>query len=310
MEVIALAAQGEEACLVPALGCQCLQYRVGALEVLAGPVSLDALRADPWACGMPVLYPWPGRIAGARFTWSAREHQLPVNEQTRGHALHGLVYDRPFNVLRQGPDYLQCELNWGESAAERVAWPYPSRLRLDYEIGNGLRIHATVTNTGDRTMPFGLGLHPYFRAPLGANGTRAAMRLRLDAANRWPLDERLVPAGRPVPVTGKYDLRSGRELGEESYDDAFTAIAPDSDGAIRALLIDPALRVAVEVVSDSGFAHWMIYAPGDRGVVSIEPYTCAPDAFNLAARGMRSGHGELQPGQSWQGRVEIRIAPA
>ncbi len=306
MEVIALAAQGEEACLVPALGCQCLQYRVGALEVLAGPVSIDALRADPWACGIPVLYPWPGRIADARFTWAGREHQLRVNEPARGHALHGLVYDRPFNVLRQGPYYLQCELDLGASAA----WPYSSRLRLDYEIGNGLRIHATVTNTGDRTMPFGFGLHPYFRAPLGANGTRGAMRLRLAAANRWPLDEQLIPAGRPAPVSGKCDLRSGSELGEETYDDAFTAIAADSDGAIRALLIDPALRVAVEVVSDSGFAHWMIYAPGGRGVVSIEPYTCAPDAFNLAARGIRSDHGELQPGQSWQGRVEIRIVPA
>jgi len=159
-------------------------------------------------------------------------------------------------------------------------------------------------------MPFGFGLHPYFHAPLAASGARATMRLRLNAANRWPLDERLVPAGRPEPVAGKYDLRSGRELGEETYDDAFTDIAPDSDGVIRARLIDAALRIAVEVVSDSGFAHWMIYAPGDRGVVSIEPYTCAPDAFNLAARGMRSDHGELQPGQSWQGRVEIRIAPA
>jgi galactose mutarotase-like enzyme len=64
------------------------------------------------------------------------------------------------------------------------------------------------------------------------------------------------------------------------------------------------------VRADSSFGDWVVYAPLDRPVVSIEPYSCAPDAFNLAGREHETDAGvqELAPGASWQGEIEIRVS--
>jgi aldose 1-epimerase len=310
VEVITIEAQNEAARFVPEIGCGCLGYRVGSLELISGAADVAALAAKPHSSGIPILFPWPGRIAHARFSWKGKEHTLPVNEPARGHAIHGLICDRPFRVSRRGPYYFTAELESASDPQLTSAWPYPFRLTLDYEIGNGLRLTASVANTGTLAMPFGLGAHPYFRAPLNPAATRAALQVQLPCSLRRILDEHLIPTGKDEPVSGKYDLRSPRELGNESYDDAFHQATADTDGMICAKLIDPSLKIALEVRADSSFGDWVVYAPLDRPVVSIEPYSCAPDAFNLAGREHETDAGvqELAPGASWQGEIEIRVS--
>lgn len=308
MEIVAIEAQNEAARFVPAIGCQCLSYRVSSLEVIAGAPTAAALAGDPLSTGIPILFPWPGRIDRGAFSWNGRQHLMPVNEGARGHALHGLVYNRPFHLIRRGPYYFKCELDSACDPELTAIWPYPFRLELDYEIGDGLRLTAAVSNTGSRPMPFGFGAHPYLRAPLGPGSSRAAMRLDFNSSSRRILDGRLIPTGQDEPVSGKYDFRSGRQLDRESYDDVFHAPEPEADGTTRARLVDPSLKIAVEIRADSSFLDWVVYAPPDRALVSIEPYTCAPDAFNLASRGIESGVRELAPGESWRRAIEIRLS--
>ena len=308
MEIIRIEAQNETARFVADLGCGCLGYRVGSLEVIWGPTSVEALAAVPHSSGIPILFPWPGRIAQAKFIWKGKKHTLPINEPARGHAIHGLICDRPFRVSGRGPYYFTAELESASDPQPTSLWPYPFRLTLDYEIGKGLRLTATVANTGTSPMPFGFGAHPYFRAPLNPSGTRAGMQIQLPCAQRRMLDEHLIPTGQDEPVSGKYDLRSPRQLGNESYDDVFHEAEPGADGMICGRLIDPSIKIAVEVRADSGFGDWVVYAPLDRPVVSIEPYTCVPDAFNLAECDIDAGARELAPGATWQGAVEIRLS--
>ncbi len=308
MEIITIEAQNEAARFVPEIGCGCLGYRVGSLEVIWGAASVEALAAKPHSSGIPILFPWPGRIAEAKFSWKGKEHTLPVNEPARGHAIHGLICDRPFRVSRRGPYYFTAELESASDPQLMSAWPYPFRLTLDYEIGNGLRLTASVANTGTLPMPFGLGAHPYLRVPLNPRSTRAGLQVQLPCSKRWILDQRLIPTGKDEAVSGKYDLKSPRELGNEAYDDAFHEAQADGDGTICGKLIDRSLKVAVEVTADSSFDEWVVYAPLDRPVVAIEPYSCAPDAFNLASRGIEAGARELAPGATWQGEIEIKVS--
>jgi len=164
-----------------------------------------------------------------------------------------------------------------------------------------------VRNTGDAPMPFGFGAHPYFHAPLDPKGSRGMMSLKLAADSHWPLSEKLIPTAAPDPVKDKFDLRSPRVLGNETYDDAFR-MAPYKKDEPRARLIDPSVHAAIEVRADPIFEDFVIFVPPGQDVVAIEPYTCAPDAFNLAARGVESGMLELWPGESWSGGFEIRIS--
>jgi aldose 1-epimerase len=307
VELITLEAQSDRAVIVPEAGCQCLSYSVGAIEVIAGPASPDAWRAHPHRGGIPILFPWAGRVAGARFTFEDQEHRLPVNEPARGHAIHGFACERPFRVTRRGPYFVATILDWSEHPDLKSIWPWPFTLEIDYEVGNGIRLKARVTNTGDSAMPFGFGAHPYFHAPLGRNGLREAMQIQLDADARWLLDASLVPTGDTETLAGKYDLRAPRAIGSETYDDAFR-MEPASNNEPRARVIDPSVNGALEIRADAVFGDFVVFAPPNNPVVAIEPYTCAPDAFNLATRGIEAGMRALEPGQIFEAGFEIRLS--
>jgi aldose 1-epimerase len=308
VQLITLEAQSERAVIVPEAGCQCLSYRVGALEVIAGPASPDEWRAHPHRGGIPILFPWPGRVANSRFVFQDREYRLPVNEPARGHSIHGFACERAFRVTRRGPYYVSAMLDSTEHPDLKSIWPWPFRLELEYEVGNGLRLRTRIFNSGDRVMPFGFGAHPYFHAPLNPAGNRDALMLQLDAGARWPLDASLIPTGAAIPLAGKFDLRAPRPLGAETYDDAFRMAPPADAFASRARLIDPSLKLAIEVRADAAYGDFVVYAPAGNRVVALEPYTCAPDAFNLSARGIAAGLRELAPGESFAAGFEIRLS--
>ncbi len=307
MELVTIEAQAEQAMFVPDLGLQCLGYRVGSLDVIAGPGSIDDWREYPFRSGIPILFPWPGRIAGGRFTFAGRECVLPINEPTRGNAIHGLVYNRRFRMNRRGPYYLSAELDSASDPELARIWPFPFVLEIDYEIGNGLRMRASVTNSGTSAMPFGLGAHPYFHAPLGNRAGRESIALTIDADRRWELDAGLIPTGRCEPVTGDYDLRRPAMLDNRAFDDVFMR-SNSSASTPAARLVDPAMRIAVELWAAPAFREIVVYAPRERNVVSMEPYTCAPDAFNLAARGISAGMLVLAPGARFETSFEIRLS--
>ena len=307
METVTLEAQSDRAVIVPEAGCQCLSYQVGALDIIAGPASPDAWREHPHRGGIPILFPWPGRVAGARFSFKGRDYRLPVNEPARGHSIHGFASERAFRVTRRGPYFVTAILDWSERADLKAIWPWPFTLEIDYEVGNGIRLKARITNTGDSTMPFGFGAHPYFHAPLVPGGSRDAIEIQLDADARWPLDAAMVPTGVAEPLSGKYSLRAPRALGSDTYDDAFR-MEPASNDKPRARLIDPSQKVALEIRADAAFRDFVVFAPPANPVVALEPYTCAPDAFNLAARGIDAGMRELEPGHTFEAGFEIRLS--
>jgi aldose 1-epimerase len=307
VQLVTLEAQSERAVIVPEAGCQCLSYRVGALDIIAGPASPDDWRAHPHRGGIPILFPWPGRVADARFVFRGREYRLPVNEPARGHSIHGFACEQEFRVTRRGPYYVACVLDSSEHSALESIWPWAFQLELEYEVGNGLRLRTRISNSGDTVMPFGFGAHPYFHAPLNPAARRDALMLQLDAEARWPLDSRLIPTGAAIPLADKFDLRAPRLLGGESYDDAFRMAPPRDASAVRARLIDPSLKLAVEVRANAAFGDFVVYAPAGNPVVALEPYTCAPDAFNLSTRGIEAGMRELAPGESFEAGFEIRL---
>jgi aldose 1-epimerase len=309
VELITLEAQSERAVIVPGAGCQCLSYRAGALDVIAGPANSDAWREHPHRGGIPILFPWPGRIAGARFTFKGREYRMPVNEPTRGHSIHGFACEHPFRLTRRGPYFVSAILDSSDRPELKSIWPWPFMLEIDYEVGDGLRLKARITNSGDSVMPFGFGAHPYFHAPLNPQGLRDAMLIQLDANARWPLDASLIPTGAVEPLAGKYDLRTPRALGADTYDDVFrmTPISNDHRSAPRARMVDPSLKIALEIRADAAFGDFVVFAPPGNPVVALEPYTCVPDAFNLAARGVAAGMRELAPGESFEAGFEIRL---
>lgn len=311
MEFVTIEAQSERATIIPEIGCQCFEYRVASLDIVAGPPNLEVWREHPFRSGIPLLFPWPGRVANGIFNFEGREIQLPINEPARGHSIHGLTWNCAFRVVRKGPYYVHTELDSASNIELSRVWPYRFMLEIDYEVGNGLRLRARVRNSGNEAMPLGLGAHPYFHAPLGGAGSRGDLTVQVaPAVAQWPLDEKMIPTGSPVPLSGRFDLRNPRSLGDGSYDDAFHLDPARDLAAPCGRLVNPANRTAIEVRAEADFGEFVVYAPPDREVVALEPYTCGPDSFNLAARGIHSGMRVLKPGESFETGFEIRLGAA
>src|SRR4051794_19621574 len=81
-DAVLMAGGGAEAELWPALGGNCLRWRTRAGGEMLDAPPPDEFVARPTRGGIPVLFPFPNRIRGGRFTSHGREYQLPLNDSS------------------------------------------------------------------------------------------------------------------------------------------------------------------------------------------------------------------------------------
>jgi galactose mutarotase-like enzyme len=98
----------------------------------------------------------------------------------------------------------------------------------------------------------------------------------------------LVPTGDVVEPVGDADLRSGPLLDQRRLDDFYGGV----DGPLEVRWGD----LHLTMTSSDNVRHAVVFTEQDRGFC-VEPQTCAPDAFNLAARAVEgTGLAVVDPG--------------
>jgi aldose 1-epimerase len=314
--VILTGPAGAMCVVLPESGSQLARLRLSpeagadAVDVLFSPGPQELPRLG-LAAGAPVLFPWPGRITRGEYEYGGVRYRVPGPPDR--HGLHGFVHGVPWRLLGYGVDAAGawCHTRVEHAALQVPAGAFPGTYVLDviHRLGpQGYAHEVRAGNVGPTPFPFGYGWHPYFRAPLTSQGSRAECAVRVPARARWELTPALVPTGRRLEVHGPYDLRGGSRLGDKSYDDPFTLLDREADGSSRAELLDPGAGLRVTVTAGPSFEHWVVYSPRTLGAVCLEPYTCVPDAFNLARRGVPTGLRELAPGAEWRDRITVSLA--
>jgi aldose 1-epimerase len=147
---------------------------------------------------------------------------------------------------------------------------------------------VTVTNPSADDLPFGFGIHPYFRLPLGPTGDLAHTAVLIPASELWVLQD-LVPTGDRRAVDERLDFRKGQPIKDLKLDDVLAGLAFDGDRC-TCRLVDRDNKAEFRLSFDRNFREVVLYTPpGDPGVISIEPYTQTTDAINLQARGIDAG---------------------
>lgn len=265
--------------VVPAWGDNCVSLRRAAGEdPILEPVDFEVLRRKPSSYGIPILFPFPNRIREGRFRFRGRDYAVDPR-------IHGFVRDKAWEVVGSGASpaegaWIRAQLD-ARSHPEKILaqFPFPFVIEITHRLrGGALGIEAEIRNAGTEAMPFGFGLHPYFRRQAGA-------RLCVPAELRWELAENL-PTGRRLAVEGGYDFRQTKEIGDLALDDAFTGLGA-TDGLCRCTLDAPTGDGVAVSFDRMQFPELVVYtAPAPRRAVAIEPYTCPPDAFNLHERGL------------------------
>ena len=235
----------------PEQGGRVTSLRIGETEVLVtegwGPIR--------WGC-YPMA-PFAGRIRDGRFTFRGREVQLPLNLPPD--AIHGTVFERPWEVVSQAADHLVLTIDLGP------AWPFRGMVTQSIGLAPG-GLDAILTLEADEAMPAVLGWHPWFRRYLddrsgGAGTGSAEVELVVDAAAMFERGGDGLPTGALVSP------------GPRPWDDAFTG-----------LRTSPVVRwpEALEIALSSTADVWVVYDEPVEGVC-VEPQTGPPDAANLAA---------------------------
>lgn len=221
------------------------------------------------------------RIAGAAFTLGGVRYTLPANEGRN--QLHGgpEAFDkRRWEVERQEEDALRLTLL---SPDGDNGFPGNLRAAVTYRLlPDGLRIE--FEGESDRDTVFAPTNHSYF--DLGAHDA-LAHELFVNADRVLSVDNELIPL-QPVPVRGKFDLRSLRTLGED-LDHCFPlkgehAVTLRYQGLHMDLYTD---FPAVQIYTGAG-----LHAPWQKNSgVAIEPefYPNSPNRPDFPSTTLRAG---------------------
>lgn len=330
---------GAEARIWPGCGANCftlqLQRPSGDLvRVIQDAPSLAEIRRWPSWWGIPLLFPFPGVIPKGEYAFEGQRLRLGRPEQpiiSEGNErpgtrrdYHGFVMDLPWKVAHtEGGDAaatVRCALDSADHPETQEGFPFPFRVAVTHRLEAGtLRLGFQVENPGPGNLPFGFGAHPYFRAPLGEQGTSGDCLVRIPAARRWngralrPVLEGTAPlAWEEIcpPVDEALDLRTPRPFVERAYNGMYTDLTL-IDGKVEAFLRDPLAGLEAVMRATPNVPNVVIWSPPGRQELCFEPWTCPSNVFNLAANGIPN-HGltVLAPGEAWEATMWITLREA
>ena len=269
MEIIELSRGSTRAVVVPEAGGRLHQLSVRDgdrwLPLLHSPPSPPAHLADPIGGGSYVMAPWPGRIDGGRFLWAGRVRDVPVN--SGAHSLHGRGVYLPWTVDWRTPSSCRLSVDFDSG------WPFPGYAVQEIALlDDGISQRLEVWAGHGVRFPAGIGWHPWFRRSVGG---RTSVRVRVDADRIYETAE-MIPTGWLPRVKDAPDLRGYPLLGVRRLDTCYRHL--------RAPLRIGWGDIELTMRSSANVTHAVVYTP--KHAVCIEPQTCAPDAFNLAAQGV------------------------
>jgi aldose 1-epimerase len=300
---------GSQAQILPELGLNCfsltLVNQLGSHEVIWAPDGFAAADLRPSSGGIPLLFPFPGRIRKGSYQWNGRAYQLPANDRL-GNAIHGFVYDRPWEVVDQTTNSLRARFQAGkQDAALLELWPADFCIMAEFQFSAAdcFEMNFEISNPGTAPLPYGFGLHPYFAIPFDQTAP-AEHIVKLPVSEQWNL-ENLVPDGNRSLSPQAVAYQAGQRLADLQLDNVFTIDrSANQTGVDAGEILSESQSVRYEF---SGFDYCVAFTPPSRAAVCIEPYTSTPNFFELSEKSIECGLKILEPGavKSYQTRVRL-----
>ncbi len=257
--------------------------------------------ANPGRNGIPVLFPFPNRIRESKYSFDGQSYDVPNGGKPM--AIHGFAISAVWDVVDFGATdteaFILGRFQISKNHPEMLPfWPTDAILTIRYSLsGAKLTMAIGVENPTERELPYGFGIHPYFRIPFTstdpADGT-----VILPASEYW-VQEGNLPTGERNPVEPRIDFRDGQTMAGQKLDDVLTNLAFTGDTCV-CRLVDTELNAEFRLRFGHPFRELVIFTPpfGGGTLIAVEPYTQTTDAINLEARGIDAGLRILGGGKS------------
>jgi aldose 1-epimerase len=312
VEEIVDSKSGSRARILVSLGFNCFSWQpalsAGPREMLWSGAEFELGDKRPSSGGIPLLFPFPGRIGDAKFHFGGQDYQLEPGDAF-GNAIHGFVFNRPWRIVERSDSKIVGEFHASiDDPSILKHWPADFRISVSYEVrASELISDIRYENTGDGPLPCGFATHAYFHLPLSAGQKIDDTTMKVPVDSYWEL-EKMIPTGRILPAEGSPSLRDGVRLGDLQFDTVFTNLHADPDGFVRTTLSDPATGRTLTQVFDKSYTQCVVYTPGHREAVCMEPYTCVPNAIQLADKRDDTGLQILQHGEIRDTTIRISVS--
>lgn len=274
----------------PSLGGAITRLRFDGIDVLRAWDGSDNVRRT----GCFVLAPFSNRVGAGGFEHEGVQYRLESLSADHPLPIHGVAWQREWRLDEQSDTELALTLAHQPDCERDSDWPFSfeltHRLRLQEQ---GIELQLSLRNMDTRSMPAGLGWHPYF-------ARHDACTLQFAAESVWLSDERNLPAER-TGIPSRWDFRQPRLLEEPSLDNCFVGWER------QARIAWPGQGIELSLTASEALGYLVVYTPPmEQGFFAVEPVSHANNALGMSDP---AGHGMLilAPGETLQVACQISL---
>lgn len=211
-----------------------------------------------------ILFPFANRIADGMYDFDGNKYFLNVNQQEENNALHGLVYNKTFQLVAKKVTKEEASVLLRYEEKEYAqGFPYTYRIDFKYTLTEySLDLSVSVKNTDSKTFPFTIGWHPYFTSTNLYNSI-----VRFKSHKHVNFDERNLTQGlRNIEINNEFKIKN------KSLDDCFVL---DSNN-----ILFETPDYSFELTSSEKKSFLQLYTPPKDNTLAIEPTTGISNSFN------------------------------
>ncbi|MDO9377025.1 MAG: aldose 1-epimerase, partial [Ferruginibacter sp.] len=202
-------------------------------------------------------------------------------------AIHGLIYDAPFDVVEQGTN---DEAAWVAMRFSYIAadpgYPFNYDCTVTYKLqqDNKLTLTTEVIDQDKGLIPMQDGWHPYFKFDTPID----ELQLEFQSKELVVFDEALIPTGQ---LERYEEFGSLKKIGSLELDNCFTVNFAECQPLC--VLRDAGKKLQLEIYPTHSYPYLQVYTPPHRNSIALENLSAAPDTFNNSI-----GLEVLQPGET------------
>lgn len=272
--------------ILPHVGGSIGSWSVSGQEMLRTAREPGIAARDPYTTAGFPLVPYSNRIGQGRFEWRGKQMSLARNFPPEPHAIHGVGFERSWQVETLGRDAAVLRLNYRPDSG----WPWAFDARQHITLTDELLIlEFEAVNLESHAVPLAFGHHPYF--------PRDGARLTFHAQGVWLTGDDGLPSEQVMP-SGAFDFSAGAPTENLDIDHCFTGW----NGV--AIIAWPHKPQALGITASRELSNAVLYIRRELDAFCFEPVAHINNALNRDDPG--SAMPVIAPGESFEASLRFR----
>ncbi len=272
--------------ILPQVGGSIGTWSVNGQEMLRSASEAGVAARNPYATAGFPLVPYSNRIGQGSFEWRGKLMDLVRNFPPEPHAIHGVGFERPWQVQTRSSDSAVLRLMHRPDAA----WPWAFEARQRITLSDDLLVlEFDAVNLESQAVPLSFGHHPYFPC--------SGARLTFHAQGVWLVGDDSLPCELAQPA-GQFDFSQGAAVENADIDHCFTGW----NGV--AIISWPDKAQALGIAGSRELSSAVVYIRRGLDAFCFEPVAHINNALNRTDR--ESSMPVIAPGESFAASLRFR----